>query len=148
MAWTPPVYSDFQAFFARDFYFASETDPNNLDFVTEADFDKALIEAQINFNPGLYGTDASTTNVFMYLLAFCMVRNIQNSTKGVNSVSKFPISSNSVGGVAISFQIPEAYSKDPFLSSLTVNGYGMRFLEFTLPLLVGNVFVAPGRYCR
>lgn len=144
MSWTPPAYTDFQAFFARDFYFAQPSDPDNLDFVTANDINRAIAEAQINFNQALYGSNANITNVFMYLVAFCLVRNIQNSTKGLSSQSRFPISSNSVGGVSVNFQMPEQYSKDPWLSSLTVNGYGMRFLEFTLPYLVGNVFVVPG----
>lgn len=148
MPWTPPVASDFKSFFARDFYFASETDPNNLDFVTEADINRAIAEAQINFNSGLYGTDAQITNVFMYLAAFCLVRNIQNSTKGLSSQSRFPISSNSVGGVSVNFSIPEAYMKDPFIASLTINGYGMRFLEFTLPMLGGNISVICGEPLR
>jgi len=144
MSWTPPVYTDFQSFFARDFFFAQGTDGNNLDYVTAGDFNRALGEAQINFNSGLYGTDAQTTNAFMYLVAFCLVRNIQLSTKGLSSQSKFPISSTSVGSVSVSYQLPEAYTKDPFLSSLTVNGYGMRFLELTIPFLYGNVFVIAG----
>lgn len=144
MSWTPPVYTDFRNFFARDFYFAQDSDPDNLDFVTINDINRAIAEAQINFNMALYGSDANITNVFMYLAAFCLVRNIQNSTKGLSSQSRFPISSNSVGGVSISFDIPEAYKRDPFISSLTVNGYGMRFLEFTLPYLTGNAFVVCG----
>jgi hypothetical protein len=144
MYWTPPAYSDFQSFFARDFYFAQATDPNNLDFVTAGDVNRAIGEALIHFNTALYGTDAQVTNVFMYLVAFCLVRNIQLSSKGLSSQSKFPISSTSVGGVSVNYSIPEQYSKDPFLSSLTVNGYGMRFLEITVPLLYGNIFVISG----
>lgn len=139
MSWTAPSTSDFKAFFARDFYFAQDNDPNNLDFITNADITRAINEAQINFNSALFGTDAQVTNAFEYLAAFCLVRNIQLSTKGLASQTRFPISSNSVGGVSISFQIPDAYAKDPYLSSLTQNGYGMRYLEFLLPLLVGNV---------
>ncbi len=144
MSWSPPSVTDFQTFFARDFWFAGETDPNNLDFVTINDINQAIAEAQVNFNMGLYGSDSNITTVFMYLVAFHLVRKIQVSTKGLSSQSRFPISSNNVGGVSISFQLPEQYTKDPFLSSLTANGYGMRFLEFTLPYLSGNVIVAQG----
>lgn len=144
MSWTPPTPADFRSFFARDFVFAQASDPDNLEFITDGDLNRAIAEAQINFNQALYGSDANVTNVIMYLIAFCLVRNIQNSTKGLSSQSRFPISSNSVGGVAISFQIPEAYLKDPFIASLTANGYGMRFLEFTLPFLTGNAYVVCG----
>lgn len=144
MSWTPPTPSDFKDFFARDFVFASETDPNNLDFVTVNDINQAIKEALVNFNIALYGSDCNITTVFMYLVAFNLVRKIQVSTKGLSSQSRFPISSNSVGGVSISFHIPDSYMKDPWLSALTTNGYGMRFLEFTLPYLSGNVHVVPG----
>lgn len=144
MSWTAPTASDFKGFFARDFNFAQASDPNNLDFVIDADINRAINEAQINFNSALFGSDAQVTNVFMYYAAFCLVRNIQMSTKGLASQSKFPISSNSVGGVSISFAIPDAYTKDPFLSSLTSNGYGMRYLELLLPYLSGNITVVCG----
>lgn len=141
--WEAPTIAQFQAFFARDFNYTQ--DNTALDFVTPNDITQAIGEGLINFNPSLYGSNANITTVFMYLAAFCLARKIIVSTKGLSSQSRFPISSNSVGGVSISFQLPEAYSKDPWLSSLTVNGYGMRFLEFTLPYLTGNVFVAQGR---
>ena len=142
--WTPPIASDFKAFFARDFYFAPDSNPDDLDLVTNNDINQAIAEAQVHFNTGLYGSDSNITTVFMYLAAFHLCRKIQVSTKGLASQSRFPINSYSVGGVSIGFTLPDTYSKDPFLSSLTANGYGMRFLEFTLPLLSGNVFVACG----
>lgn len=144
MSWTAPTVSEFKSFFARDFYFASASDPNNLDYIVDSDITRAINEGQINFNDGLFGSDAQVTNVFMYLAAFCLVRNIQNSAKGLTSQSKFPISGTSVGSVSVNFQIPEAYSKDPFISSFTQNGYGMRYLELAFPFLIGNVGISEG----
>lgn len=141
--WEPPTIAQFQEFFARDFNYTD--DDTNLDLVTPNDITQAIAEGQINFNTSLYGSNANITTVFMYLAAFCLARKIIVSTKGLSSQSRFPINSNSVGGVSINFSLPEAYTKDPWLSALTVNGYGMRFLEFTLPYLTGNVFVAGGR---
>lgn len=144
MSWTPPTVCQFKQFFNRDFWYAQPADQDNLSLVNDCDINNAIAEAQINFNTALYGSDSNITIVFLYLAAFCLVRKIQVSEKGVASQSRFPISSNSVGGVSISFSLPEAYAKDPWLSALTANGYGMRFLEFTLPYLTGNVFVVGG----
>lgn len=142
--WTPPSIAEFKAFFARDFNYAPSTDPNNLDYIIDGDITKAINEGEINFNTSLYGTDAQVTNVFMYLAAFFLVFNIQNSMKGITSQSRFPISSNSVGGVSISFQLPERYAKDPILSMYTQNGYGMKYLALSLPFLSGNVNLIEG----
>lgn len=139
--WTPPTTSEFQIFFARDFWFAPLENPNDIDLVMVSDIDRAIIDAQINFNYGLFGTEAQATNVFMYLTAFQLVRNIQMSTKGLSSQCKFPVSGNSVGGVSVNYVVPESYQKDPYIMSLMSNAYGMRYLELVLPLLVGNVQV-------
>jgi hypothetical protein len=131
----PATIADFQAYFARDFNFAPANDDNNIDdYIVSADITKAITEAQLNFNECLF---ADPTIPFIYLAAYTLVVNLQNSTRGLSSQAKFPISSNSVGGVSISFQIPERYSKDAFLQQYTKNGYGMKYLELVLPYLVG-----------
>ena len=141
MSWVQPTPAQFQIFFARDFEFT--TDPANLELVSVNDINRAMTDALDNFPSGLFSTDAVSTNAFMYLVAFCMVRNIQMSQKGIASQgNKFMISGNSVAGVSTSFSIPEQYMKDPFLASLTGNQYGQRYLEMILPYLIGNVFIA------
>jgi hypothetical protein len=142
--WEPPTAAQFMAYFNRDFFYT--TDPANLELVSVQDINNAIAEALVNFNIALYGSNGNITTVFLYLAAFNLVRKIQVSEKGIASQSRFPISSNSVGGVSIGFTLPERYTKDPWLNSLTVNGYGMRFLEFTLPFLDGNVYVVGGNW--
>lgn len=145
--WTVPSIADFKTFFARDFNYAPTDDPTNLDYVLDDDITRAINEAIINFNPGLGfnpaivppATISETTNVFLYLVAFCLIVNIQNSSKGLSSQSKFPISSNGVGGVNVAYAIPERYTKDPILSIYTQNGYGMRYLSMVLPYITGRV---------
>ena len=145
MSWTAPSIADFKAYFTRDFNYATEHDePQNDEYVLDSDITKAIAEAEINFNAELYGTDAQVTAVFMYLVAFCLVINLQNSSKGIASQSKFPISSNSVGGVSVSYQIPDKYAKDPVLSQYTQNGYGMKYLSLVIPYLTGNVELIEG----
>jgi len=142
--WTTPTVADFKAYFARDFNFATTGDlPQQADidhYIVDADITRAINEALINFNEGLFG--ANSAMVFMYLVAYQLVVNLQNSSKGISSQAKFPISSNSVGGVSVSYQIPDRYSKDAFLQQYTKNGYGMKYLELSLPYIVGNMSTA------
>lgn len=140
--WSAPSVGDFKTFFARDFNFAPTDDVSNLDYIIDADLTRAIAEAVINFNSALYGDDAQTTLIFMYLAAFHLVANLQNSAKGISSQAKFPISSNSVGGVSLNFNIPEQYSTDAFIQQYTLNGYGMKYLSLVLPFITGNVAAA------
>jgi len=130
----PCTISEFKSYFARDFNFAPADDQGNIDqYVVDADITKAITESVLNFNDGLFNDPAT---IFMYLVAYTLVVNLQNSAKGISSQAKFPISSNNVGGVSISFAIPERYAKDAFIQSYTKNGYGMKYLELVLPYLV------------
>jgi hypothetical protein len=131
----PPSVSDFKTYFVRDFNFAPENDQNVDKYIVDADIIRAITESQASFNETLFGDNA--TIIFMYLVAYTLVVNIQNSSKGISSQAKFPISSNSVGDVSITFQIPDRYQKDALLQQYTKNGYGMKYLELALPYLVG-----------
>lgn len=142
--WVQPSPADFELFFARDFKFTN--DPRNLDLVSVNDISRAMTDASDNFPPGLFSTNNVAINAFMYLTAFCLVRNVQMAQKGLASQGKFMVNSNSVGGVSTGFTIPEQYMKDPFLASLTTNQYGQRYLELILPYLVGNVRVVQGGF--
>lgn len=147
-AWiAPTTAAPFKAQFVRDFNYAPDTDATNLQYVTDADILAAYKNALQNFNPSIFGTLTpvdQVTPVFLWLAAFYLVWSIQNSSTGLGSQSKFPISSKSVGGIALSFSIPEAYLKNPVLSQYAQNGYGMMYLSFALPKTIGNVAIAWG----
>ena len=130
----PCSISDFMSFFARDFNYAPADDPTNLDLIQPADISRAIAEANINFNPELF---ADPSIPYLYLVAFHLVADLQNSAKGISSQSKFPISSNSVGNVSITFQIPDKFAKNAVIQQYAQNGYGKKYLEFALPGLVG-----------
>lgn len=153
--WKVPTAAQFQAQFVRDFNYAPASDPNNLNYVTVADINQAISNAQQNFNPNAFGVGqnlvnpnpnnlANATNVFLYLSAFYLCWNLQNSAKGVSSQTNFPINSKSAGGVAVTYTVPERYAKSPILSIYTQNGYGMVYLSLVLPYTVGNVKLIPG----
>ena len=130
----PPSISDFKSFFARDFNFAPSNDASNLDYIIDSDITRAIDESNIHFNQELF-SDPSIP--FIYLVAFHLVADLQNSAKGISSQSKFPISSENVGGVSIGFQIPDKFAKNAVIQQYAQNGYGKKYLEFALPNLVG-----------
>lgn len=143
MSYTPTI-AEFKTFFVRDFPFAPASDPADAEnYIIDADITRAISEAEINFN-AQYGTDDQCKIVFMYLIAFYLVTNIQNSTRGLNAQAKFPMNSNSVGGVSVSYQIPDKIAKDMFLSQYTQNGYGMKYLSLVAPFLIGGVSLIEG----
>ena len=78
----PPAVGDFKTYFVRDFNFAPSGDANNLDFITDTDITRAINEGLINFNQELFGDNATT--IFMYLAAYTLVVNLQNSAKGIS----------------------------------------------------------------
>jgi hypothetical protein len=145
--WTPPDVEDFKGKFVRDFPYQPDGGDDaevDLSYIQDADIESAIDEAQLNFNSGLFGTEAQATTVFLYLAAFYLVQNIQNSTKGLAAQSRFAVSQASVGGVSTSYAIPDRYTKDPYIAQFTQNAYGMKYLSFVLPLLSGRVDVVEG----
>lgn len=135
--YTLPEVSAFKAYFVRDFNYAPEGDPDNQEYVMDADISRAYAQAQVAFNEDLFPQGAEIA--FLWLSAFYLVSDIQISSKGFASQSNFPISSKSAGGVSVSYAIPERYSKSPYLSIYTQNGYGLKYLSMVIPRLVGNI---------
>ena len=144
--WQAPAVSVFKTFFARDFNYAPSSAPADLQFICDADIQKAYSEASAFFNPGLgYGAKLADTDfydpvtiAYLYLAASFLVESIKNSSKGLASQFNFPISSKSVGGVAISYAVPEKWLKNPVVALISQNGYGMTYLRQSLPLTVGG----------
>lgn len=145
MTWAFPTASEFKAFFVRDFAYAPASDSNNLDFITDADINKAIVDAKIHFNQGLgFGGDDGMTTAAMNLIAFFLVMSLQTSAKGVGSQVNFPVNSKSVGGVSLSYSIPDKFTKDPFIAMLAQNGYGIKFFMLCAPHLRGRMEVVEG----
>lgn len=144
--WTPPSYTDFQAFFNRDFPYASVTTPaTDLNYVQPADINKAIAEAQINFSAGMFDiTSGQSTTVFMYLAAFYLVENLKASAKGLAAQANFPLTAIGVGGVNMAMTPPEQFLKNPTYAMFTRNGYGLTYLSFVYPYTIGGMAIAPG----
>lgn len=133
---------DFKAHFFRDFRYG--TLGETCDTIADEDLTKAFAEAKINFNVGLWSTQAEMTVAFLYLSAHYLVCDIQAAKEGVNSSSVFSVSSRSIGSVSESYQVPEWVTQSPYLSHFASTRYGMKYVSLLRPRLVGNVAVFQG----
>lgn len=109
------------------------------DYVNPLDITNAFAEAQVIFNQGLFGDDATVTLAYLYLTAHYLVNDLRTASQGVNSTGTFAVTSKSAGSMSESYEIPEKYMQNPQLQFLTTTGYGMKFLSFVIPTLVGNI---------
>lgn len=142
--WTAPTVSEFKAFFVRDFKYAKTDDPENLEYVIDADIQKAIDESSMSFNEALFSTDAQKTLAYLWLAAYFMVQSLNISSQGLNSKFNFPVNSTSAGPVSVGYTVPDKYMKNAFLASLTANGYGMKYASMIIPRMVGGVVSYPG----
>jgi hypothetical protein len=134
---------DFKAYFVRDFFYYTSGDSTR-ETITDNDLTKALFEAKVNFNPGLFPDDDTIKVAYMYLCAHYLCVNVQTAATGINSVGYCPVNSRSVGDVSESYEIPEWLKKDPTLYSYNTTRYGQLYLSIVRPLLIGNVHVFKG----
>jgi len=135
-----PSVADFQGYFVRDFPYG--TDPANN--VIDADIAKAFQMTNINFNPGLFGDQASYAVCYLLLSAHYLVTNLRASSQGINGQWAFLEQSKSVGALSQSFAIPQRILDDPYFSVFTTTNYGMQYLQMILPQLCGQVFTVVG----
>jgi hypothetical protein len=140
MANVPPIDADdFKAYFDRDFPYGTGKCE-----VRDADISKAIAEANILFNPGLFADLPSQTIAFEYLTAHLLTRHflatggIIQQGQGLNSTGNFPISSKGAGGLSVSYAIPETVSADPALAQYLTTQYGLIYLNMVMPNLIGN----------
>lgn len=120
-------------------------DSSLYDYVQDADIEKSFIEATINYNTALFGTDEEITQSYLYLAAHYLVNDLNNAINGIDSSGNFPINSKSAGSVSVGYAIPEAYTKNPVFSYYTSTGYGLKYLSMVLPRLIGNVQSVEGQ---
>lgn len=116
-----------------------------LNYITTEDIEKAFAEARVSFNQSLFTTDDNVKLGFLYLSAAYLAHDIKAALGGITGTGSFPVSSRSVGSVAESYHIPQAYLDDPLLSFYTQSPYGLKYLALVLPMLRGNVAAVAGR---
>ncbi len=136
-----PTAADFKAYFTRDFPYG--TDPATS--ILDADINKAIVEAGVNFNSALWPTQALFTMAYLYLTAHYLVMDLRASSQGIAGSYSWMTSSKSVGSVSESFTIPQKILDNPYLAMISKTNYGAKYLSLALPQLAGQVFAVCGR---
>lgn len=154
----PPTVADFQTQFreGREFLYGA-----GFDKVQDLDIDRALNEAGMMFNPGLWdtatpvGTLSEGSIAYLYLAAHLMVLNIQQMAGGLSAVPRGKGTRNSAEGVVVAagvgaanvtYQVPPPrVAENAVLMDLFRTTFGQRYMAMIEPRLVGNVAVVSGR---
>ena len=114
-------------------------------YVTDADIERAMSQAYLNKNPRFGSTDEERINIYLHLIAFYLVMDIQNASGGVNSSYSGLVASKSVDSVSISYNFPQWLVNNPVYSIYSQNGYGMKYLSLILPYMSVTVMFSCGR---
>lgn len=134
---------------------------DGFDSVQDADIERALAEASIMFNPGLWdsttpvGTSSEAGIAYMYLAAHLMVISIQQMAGGLSAVPRGKGVRNSpegvlvsagVGPASVNYQVPPPrVAENAVLMDLFRTTFGQRYIAMLEPRLIGNVLVVSGR---
>lgn len=120
-------------------------DDDVLNYVLDSDIQTTFGQAQMNFYQGLgFGSDANVKLAYLYLCAYYLCVDMLAITSGLQATASFPVSSRTVGSISESYQIPDYYKDYPLFANFAQNQYGQKYLNFIIPLMVGNVGVVCG----
>ena len=120
-------------------------------YLTDSDIQKAIQEAVLNFNEGLFDDNQTDDYIgdrnlaLLYLTAFYLVIDIKNASSGLssNAYTSF-VSSKSVGNVSESYGLPSWVNSNPMYALYLDNGYGKKYLTFVIPKVTGFIHVSEG----
>lgn len=113
-------------------------------YVTDNDIDRAMAEADCVYNPALASTENEARQQYLYLTAHFLCLDIRVRSLGITGQFKGSVTSVSVGSVSESYQIPDFYSSNIILFPFTTTTYGLMYLGFVAPKIVGNVVGVAG----
>ena len=114
-------------------------------YITTNDIQKAINEALANCNTRFGNTDNEKIMIFMYLIAFYLVVDMNNANAGLSSNYLGISQSKSVGDVSESYVIPDFISNNPLYAIYIQNGYGMKYISLIAPYLAITVRFSVGR---
>lgn len=117
--------------------------PDN-NFVLDEDINKAITEASVNFNEGLFSDDDQKKTTFLYLVAHYLVVDLTAAKNAGQSGTSGVLTSRSVGNVSESYTIPKWITDNPILSLYATTSYGIKYVSLIRPGLVGNIGIAQG----
>ena len=120
-----------------------ETEGNIYDYITDNDIEKAFGQARTSFNIDLFINNKETLKIaYLLLTAHYLVMDL-NMSNG-SGASNFLITSKSVDGVSASYGIPQKYLNNPYLAYLAGSSFGLKYLQYLVPLMIGNIKVIGG----
>ena len=134
---------DFKNYFTRQFPYAPADEPNNQEYITDADITVAFGQARINFPIKLFDEESGRV-AFMFLVAHYLCMDMQMAQSGIASTGQYIITSKSVGDVSASYGVPNKFLTDPFLNYFSTTQFGMKYLSLLYPRTVGAVNVVLG----
>lgn len=118
---------------------------NTNDYVTDADIERAMSQAYLNKNPRFGSNDEERINIYLHLIAFYLVMDMQNASAGVGSAYMGLVASRSVDGVSESYNFPQWLLNSPVYGIFASNGFGMKYLSLILPYISCTILFSPGR---
>lgn len=114
------------------------------DYVTDNDIMKAYTQAYANSSER-FGKDCNEKiMLFLHLMAFYLVVDMQNAAVGLNSSYSGLVASKSVDGVSESYNFPTWLVNSPIYSLYSSNGYGLKYLSLILPYLSCTILFSRG----
>lgn len=140
MSYINPDLTDFKAYFIRDFPFGINIEENVLD----ADITKAMNQAEVEINQGLFSSQNEYNIGFELLSAHHLVMNLRSSSQGLSGQFSWLQGSRSVGSVSESISIPDSILINPLYAYLSKTNYGAQYLMMVYSYLVGAVYMTPG----
>lgn len=117
---------------------------NIYDYVTDEDITRAMSQALANSNERFGADNEEKIMIFLHLVAFYLVIDMQNASAGVNSSYGGLVASRSVDGVSESYNFPTWMTDSPMYSLFSSNGYGLKYLSLILPYLACTVLFSRG----
>lgn len=134
-----PTATDFKAHFTRDFPYGTA-----INTVQDSDINKAIAEANFNFNSALFANQGEYTMGFLYLTAHFLVMDLRASSQGISGNFPWMTTSKSVGSVSEGIDIPEFIKNNPMLAHFGKTYYGAKYINLIFPRLIGNMFPMTG----
>lgn len=135
----PITIEEFKTFFSKDFDYGTEDGQ-----VSDADIARAMTEANMNFNAGLFENDEEKKLIFSYLTAYYLVVDINNANTQGASNNGGLLTYRQVRNVAESFKVPKWVEENPLFSQFAQNGYGLKYITMMYPYLIGRVGIVGG----
>lgn len=114
-------------------------------YISDEQISEAFVEAQINFNPELFGNCNNIYTVFYYLAAHYLVIDLNIMQAPFATGFLGLLQSKSVGSVSASFGVPQWVMSDPNLGLYAQTQFGLKYLSLLLPYLNGQFFIVQGK---